>query len=746
MKISKINFVVYLFIITLSSDLRGQAPWKIVAPSIPHLAAYSSVVVGNKAYFWCSNNIVFSTSDGGQSLTLLTPYGPVNDVVLGCCANQGIAFADSLIGYVADIAHGEFRTTDGGITWQQTGSVGSNIELVVFASTHIGWKFGDGGTYRTTDAGATWTFIDAPYAYGGIWGKAFALDENRVWLAKSFYNGRPSEGSIWYSSNSGITWNRQTSAPTSDSLNEVTYQDLRINSSGIGIAIGSIMQNSGTIIAFAARTSNFGATWTKIEFTSESPKTILAIEDSIWIIFGGGSTPYMRKSIDSGKTWSSNTILFVSQGYCLYGSAVYIPSFATIVVSTSAGVFKSQDMGNTFVKVTNALDVSIKNTVVDCKPTNPNGQIVIANSYGDKFLFSEDGGITWTQRTLPSASDYSFSQTQIAQGVIYSIPDQLHLYKSIDSGKTWQSISVPVYSGLRALRAYDKDNIVLQGYRTILYSLNGGNSWRQTPFPGEYWLNVSAITGLETVIGGGGFYDSTGTHGILYQTSNAGFDWHIVDLPREIIQLKMVTPTTGFAMSDYEFYRTTNGGQIWTPILSSNDYFTHYEEFSFSDSLNGILRVSFDFMETHDGGNTWIKKELGLPLYNISSIDRTQQGKLFVAGDGMLWCQSQAPNQNSAQGENRFVDKQQADVLKMDIFPNPFNPATSITLTLESKGRIQLSVYDILGRKVSELLNSELEAGIHSVPFDGSKLSSGVYIFYLRSNSIVKTQKALLLK
>jgi hypothetical protein len=208
----------------------------------------------------------------------------------------------------------------------------------------------------------------------------------------------------------------------------------------------------------------------------------------------------------------------------------------------------------------------------------------------------------------------------------------------------------------------------------------------------------------------------------------------------------MVTPTTGFAISDYEFYRTTNGALTWTPILSSHDYFTHYEEFYFSDSSNGLLRVSFDFMETHDGGNTWTKKELGLPLYNISSIDCSQQGKLFIVGDGMLWCQSQGSNQSISQSEYRYVSKNQLNVLNMNIFPNPFNPTTTITFRLESKSRIQLSVYDILGRNVSELLNDELEAGIHSVLFDGSKLSSGIYFFCIRSNLNAKTQKALLLK
>ncbi len=79
-------------------------------------------------------------------------------------------------------------------------------------------------------------------------------------------------------------------------------------------------------------------------------------------------------------------------------------------------------------------------------------------------------------------------------------------------------------------------------------------------------------------------------------------------------------------------------------------------------------------------------------------------------------------------------------------YPNPFNPSTKITFTLAKAGVTNLSVYNVLGQKVADLVSGKLQAGYHEVDFNASNLSSGVYLYRLESggNSIVK--KMLLLK
>ena len=88
-------------------------------------------------------------------------------------------------------------------------------------------------------------------------------------------------------------------------------------------------------------------------------------------------------------------------------------------------------------------------------------------------------------------------------------------------------------------------------------------------------------------------------------------------------------------------------------------------------------------------------------------------------------------------------------------YPNPFNPTTAITFdipgTMGTKQRVSLNVYDIRGRRVRTLINSELEPGSHQVIWDGSnekgeRVSSGIYLYTLRSGDRQFTRKMEMLK
>jgi hypothetical protein len=86
-------------------------------------------------------------------------------------------------------------------------------------------------------------------------------------------------------------------------------------------------------------------------------------------------------------------------------------------------------------------------------------------------------------------------------------------------------------------------------------------------------------------------------------------------------------------------------------------------------------------------------------------------------------------------------------------YPNPFNPETVIKFSLKEKSNVTLTVFNIAGQKVAELVSGEMEKGMYEKRFNGTKLSSGVYIFRLSAQSLehanvnfTKTMKALLLK
>jgi len=79
-------------------------------------------------------------------------------------------------------------------------------------------------------------------------------------------------------------------------------------------------------------------------------------------------------------------------------------------------------------------------------------------------------------------------------------------------------------------------------------------------------------------------------------------------------------------------------------------------------------------------------------------------------------------------------------------YPNPFNPSTKITFSITQSGLTTLAIYNLLGEKITTLVNQELNAGRHSVDFNASNLSSGVYFYRLESGNNISTMKMMLLK
>ncbi|MFN3393191.1 MAG: PQQ-dependent sugar dehydrogenase [Candidatus Thermochlorobacter sp.] len=82
----------------------------------------------------------------------------------------------------------------------------------------------------------------------------------------------------------------------------------------------------------------------------------------------------------------------------------------------------------------------------------------------------------------------------------------------------------------------------------------------------------------------------------------------------------------------------------------------------------------------------------------------------------------------------------------MQNYPNPFNPTTTIQFSIPAVSDVKLEVFNILGQKVSTLVNRRMEAGLHTVNFNATNLTSGVYFYRLQSGSFVQTKKMMLIK
>ncbi|HEX2983718.1 MAG TPA: kelch repeat-containing protein, partial [Ignavibacteriales bacterium] len=81
-------------------------------------------------------------------------------------------------------------------------------------------------------------------------------------------------------------------------------------------------------------------------------------------------------------------------------------------------------------------------------------------------------------------------------------------------------------------------------------------------------------------------------------------------------------------------------------------------------------------------------------------------------------------------------------------YPNPFNPSTTIKYSIAEAGKVELKIYNMLGQEITTLVNEMKNAGQYEVKFNaaGINLSSGVYIYRIKSGSFVQTKKLMLIK
>ena len=80
-------------------------------------------------------------------------------------------------------------------------------------------------------------------------------------------------------------------------------------------------------------------------------------------------------------------------------------------------------------------------------------------------------------------------------------------------------------------------------------------------------------------------------------------------------------------------------------------------------------------------------------------------------------------------------------------YPNPFNPSTTIEFSLpEDVSNVKLSIYNALGEKVAELVNSSLTAGKYQYQWNAKNVATGMYIYELRTDKFVSIKKMILLK
>ena len=96
--------------------------------------------------------------------------------------------------------------------------------------------------------------------------------------------------------------------------------------------------------------------------------------------------------------------------------------------------------------------------------------------------------------------------------------------------------------------------------------------------------------------------------------------------------------------------------------------------------------------------------------------------------------------------ENEVIQSGPYQFELTELFPNPFNPTTTINYTVPVDGIVEISVYNVLGENVKILKNEFKNTGTYNFVWDATEFSSGVYYIKLRQNGNIDTQKAVLVK
>lgn len=108
-----------------------------------------------------------------------------------------------------------------------------------------------------------------------------------------------------------------------------------------------------------------------------------------------------------------------------------------------------------------------------------------------------------------------------------------------------------------------------------------------------------------------------------------------------------------------------------------------------------------------------------------------------VAGSGQIWV--------PCCGTVDAVEQPREFALRGN-HPNPFNPSTTVSYSLDQTGPASLAVYTLAGERVAVLVDGAQEAGEHQVVFDGTRLASGLYLLRLEAGTQVATGRMLLIK
>ncbi len=350
---------------------------------------------------------------------------------------------------------------------------------------------------------------------------------------------------------------------------------------------------------------------------------------------------------------------------------------------------------------------------------------------GDRIYKSDSTGTEWVEfRQLPDSNYYYFT---INANNTFFISNSF-TYRSTDFGGSWDSV---FHYSTQMITVGDTCYLT-DGYSNIYHSFDDGQSWA-TP---------DVTTGASTVEIVG---MAAGPAGEIY-VSDVSLSYALgVDLRLSTDGGKNFQYLREIGNLEYYDFIINSRGELFVDTLVTRDQGHSWEPYA-RKSIPGRFDVNHQ--------DILFKSYYATGIYEFSATDSTWS-QIFTLPEGEMITATFIDSRDyyyvgtdsgyvyrttiATTLENNEAVRPRRIKLYAN-YPNPFNPETRIRYRLGKREKVELTVYDLTGRKVATLLNKVEDAGDHTVRFDAGNLASGVYIYRLKSASVVESRKMVLLR
>ena len=171
------------------------------------------------------------------------------------------------------------------------------------------------------------------------------------------------------------------------------------------------------------------------------------------------------------------------------------------------------------------------------------------------------------------------------------------------------------------------------------------------------------------------------------------------------------------------FY-SSDRGVTWDSINTGFTDLSFYNIVGNEQFLLAYSRVS-NFHISFDKGKSWASYYNGMfPYILVNNVYMDNEYVFAPSSSGMYRLRI-----SDIVGINETSDNLPEKYILYQNYPNPFNPVTKLRFNLSTNSFVKLNVYDVLGRKVRNLIENQMNAGSHTIEFDGKDLSSGIYFY-----------------